>query len=381
MKICMIVPHFLPHIGGGEQLYFDIAQGIKKRGNEVRIITSSSGGIFGHVPYNGLDVYYYEWKMFSGHPIVKRRDLKKHIQWTDIVHTTMFTTALPARQLARKYGKPCIITVHEVLGNKWFWIEKSKIKAALFDMYERFICIHKFEAVHVVSESTKKDYLKFCGDRNDVIRVYNSVCMPCMEEIKRADINLKKFFGLNEGEKCILYYGRPAPNKGIFVLEDAIRILKEKKAIPHNVKFCFILAKDPAVYREKFLARAKKYNLDQYIKVKLSVKKMELLKLITEADFVVIPSITEGFGFCAVEACSLEKKVIYSDGGSLPEVVFGKCVSFSNRDSDNLADKIEKVLTDEKGIFENIPEKKFDKDGMIDGILKIYEKISKNSDY
>ena len=42
------------------------------------------------------------------------------------------------------------------------------------------------------------------------------------------------------------------------------------------------------------------------------------------ADCVVIPSLSEGFGYTCVEACSLGKKVVASNTTSLPEVISGK---------------------------------------------------------
>jgi glycosyltransferase involved in cell wall biosynthesis len=371
----MVVPHFLPHVGGGEQLYFDIAKGLAEEGYEVRVVTSSSAGVYGNVPYQGIDTYYYTWKMFCGHPIVKSKDISEHIKWADLVHTTMFTTATKTRLMAKKYGKPCVITIHEVLGNKWFWIEKSKIKALMFDFYERFICRQLFDAYHVVSDATKKDYEHFCGKKRNVIRIHNSIELPDIKEVEKEDIELKEYFELKDGEKSFLYFGRPAPNKGVFVLEEAIHILKQEGKIPSNIKFCWLLAKDPAPQREKLLALMNKHGIMESVKIQNSVKRNELFKLIHDTDYVIIPSITEGFGFCAVEACWLKKKIIYSSGGSLPEVVFGECLMFQNRNARDLADKISSVISNKEGVFDLIPEKEFKKERMIQEIIKMYKSL------
>ena len=372
MKVCMIIPHFLPHIGGGEQLYYDIAKGLKMRGYEVRVVSSSSSGLVGNAPYDGIDTYYYDWRIFCGHPIVRAKDLKEHIQWADIVHTTMFTTATKTRWLSKKYGKPCVLTIYEVLGNKWFWIEDSKIKALLFDCYERFICMQKFQAYHVISDATGSDFARFCGKREGVRRIYCSIDMPSREEINKEAILIQDYFELGQKERVFLYFGRPAPNKGIFILEQAIEILKKRQAIPDDVKFCWLLAKDPAAGRERLRRRIKEMELSDVVKIKPSVKRNELFKLIISADYVIIPSITEGFGFCAAEACSLGKKVIYSSGGSLPEVVYGKCLEFENRNAENLADKLQMVIEKGDVAFQTIAEKSFEKERMVDDIIQMY---------
>ena len=373
MRVCMIVPHFLPHVGGGEQLYFDIAKGLQEKGHEVRVITSSSAGITGNVPYKGIDSYYFNWKMFCGHPIVKARDIEEHIKWADLVHTTVFTTATKSRIISKKYKKKCIITIHEVLGNKWFWIEDNKIKALMFDIYERLICKQKFDAYHVVSDATKRDYEKFCGKTDKIYRIYNSVDLPSFEKIRDEKITIKDYFGIKEDEKCFLFFGRPAVNKGIFVLEEAIKKLNKKNLIPSNIKFCWLIARDPAPRREQLLDLLKKHDLEVIVKVMPSVKRNELFKLIMDADYVIIPSITEGFGFCAVEACSLEKKVLYSSGGSLPEVVYGKCLEFENMNSDDLANKIENIINMDEDAFEDIEVKHFEKNRMVNEIIDMYE--------
>ena len=47
---------------------------------------------------------------------------------------------------------------------------------------------------------------------------------------------------------------------------------------------------------------------------------------IMASDCVVVPSLSEGFGFSAVEACAMGKPVVVSNVASLPEVVSGQYV-------------------------------------------------------
>lgn len=374
MKVCMVVPHFFPHVGGGEQLYYDIAKGIQEQGYEVRIVTSSSAGICGNKSYEGLDCYYCDWKIVFGHPIVKRKDIVPHIQWADIVHTTIFTTAIKSRKVSKRYKKPCVITIHEVIGKKWFWIVPSKIKASMFLMYERLICKQPFDAYHVVSEATKNDYISSIKRKDNIFRIYNSIELPDKSLIDKEEINYIEYFDLKKSDKTFLYFGRPAQNKGIFVLEEAIHILKEKNKIPENVKFCWLLAEDPAPQRAKLLKLIQKHGTTQCMRIRKPVKRTELFKIISSVDYVIIPSITEGFGFSAVEACSLKKKVICSNGGSLPEVIFGQCLMYENRNAEDLANKIERALNSDDA-FQEIPEKRFEKDRMVKEIMQMYESL------
>ena len=242
------------------------------------------------------------------------------------------------------------------------------------------ICKQNFTAYHAISDATKRDYRQFCGNDNSVARIYCGVEMPAISEISQEKITIKEYFDLKDGEKSFLYFGRPAPNKGVFVLEEAIAKLGREGKIPKNIKFCCLLAKDPADQREKLLNLMEKHQIMNRVIIKPSVKRNELFKIISEADYVIVPSITEGFGFSAAEACSLGSRVIYSSGGSLPEVVFGKTLMFENRNACDLADKLYKVIREGDKVFEIIPKKTFDKGAMVRKIIKLYEKVLKNND-
>ncbi len=371
MKITYIVPHFPPHIGGGEQLYHDVCVGLVQRGNQVRVLTSNSGGVTGKRSFDGLDVYYFNWKLVFGHPIVNISDIKEHVKWCDIVHTTIYSTAIKSIKTAERENKPCVTTVHEVMGKKWSWFVKSPLKSAAFSFYERMI-LKKADNVHVVSESTGRDYLKSGRYRGRVFRIYNFLDLPDDSEIKEQSISFSKLFELGEEEKGILYFGRPAPNKGIYVLLDAIRLLKEELK-GSSIFFCMILAPNPAGDRERVSRIIEESGLGDHVRIRNSLGRKELLKVLSEADLCVVPSVTEGFGYAACEACHYNRPIIASDGGSLPEVVSGKCLFFRNRDASDLADKLREYIKNGTSNFEEIPMKVFDRDRIIDEYLDMYK--------
>ena len=118
-----------------------------------------------------------------------------------------------------------------------------------------------------------------------------------------------------------------------------------------------------------------KKGLDKYVVIKPSVTRKELGACILGADTVVVPSLTEGFGFSALEACQIGTNLIYSDGGSLPEVAYGKCLAFKNRDSRDLADKIEMVIKKGENAFDNVDPKTFTYDEMLGGIEDMYKSV------
>jgi len=65
------------------------------------------------------------------------------------------------------------------------------------------------------------------------------------------------------------------------------------------------------------------------------------------ADCAVVPSLSEGFGFTAAEACALGIPVVATTAGSLPEVVSGEHVLVEPADPRSLADGVVRVACGE----------------------------------
>ena len=377
MKIAIILPHFYPYVGGGETMFYDVARGMVERGHEVRVVAELVDEEHtGHKEVDGIQVWYCPWKSMFGHPFPRTKDIEPHIRWCDVVHTSIFTTAPVVSRLARKYRKPSLLSVYEVRGNKWFWSDVF-YRALIYYAVEQFSCRQKFDVYHAISEATKRDYLKYIGKR-DVRRVYlaNEMGKKAGVEGKKtsSEFSLRKYFGIGD-EKVILYYGRAGKTKGVHVYAQAIRLLKQRGIDLSGVRFCFLLGKEPEKPRKEFVETIEKWGLTEVVRVQGSVSREDLENCIGQADCVVVPSLTEGFGFSALEACQIGTPLIYSDGGSLPEVAYGKCRSFHNRDAQDLARKLAAVIREDTKAFRTVPEKNFSKEAMLGGLEEIYREI------
>lgn len=374
MKIAIILPHFYPYVGGGEKMFYDLAVGLAKRGHKVRVVARNVGEEYlGVKKYDGIEVKYCPWKSMFGHPFPRSKDIESAIKWCDIVHTSIFTTSPVVSRLAKKYKKPSLLTIYEARGNKWYWCDNF-IKATIFYMVEQVTCRQRFDAYHAISDATKKDVEIFCKRKN-VKRVY--LANEMAEDVADKDFSLRRYFGIKETDRVFLYYGRPGKTKGVSVYEKALENLSNDKAIPEDVKFCFLLGKEPEDLRAAFVKLISAKGLDKQVVIKPSVTREQLGACIAQADCVVVPSLTEGFGFSALEACQMGAKLIYSDGGSLPEVAFGQCKSFRNRDDKDLARKIKAVINNEKDAFDTVAEKTFTYEDMLGGIEDIYNDLLK----
>ena len=379
MKVCVVIPHFYPHVGGAEQGLMNLVLEYVKKGMKVRVITAKDDFEGDYQNYQGIDIYYYDWKMLFGHPLARKKDLKEHILWADVVHSLVYSVVPATSHLCIKYKKPHICMVHEVLRNKWFWVEKNIIKALIFRMYEKYIVMQKPDLFICPSTATLND-LRKTNKKCNAKRVF------CISEFEIKDFkeNKKKFydyFGVTKDDRVFLNYGRPGKTKGLFVYLDAIKkIAKEmNKKDLKNIKFCFIMGNDPISERNRFLKEVKENNLENNVIVKESVSRNDLDNYRMCADYIVVPSITEGFGLTAIEACEFKKNVILSNGGSLPEVAYGSVLYFENRNSNDLADKLKSVILN-KAKFENKEKKDFSKETISKEYIDIYKKVIKEKE-
>lgn len=375
MKICFVLPHFYPYVGGGERIFYDMVKGLLAKGHEIRVLARNVGSEYmGHKTVEGMEVWYFPWKSLFGHPLIPAKDIEEHIRWCDVVHASIFTPAFPSSRLARKYRKPSVLTVHEVRGPKWFWAEDF-IHASGFWLYEQFVCRQPFDVYHAVSQATKRDILQYCGKNKNVVCVYNAVNEMDTSIAEKSSLNLRDYFNLGKKERIFLYYGRPGQTKGIYVYQEAIRALQTRNVNLDDIRFCFILGAEPVKLRKKFIDSIHKYGLDDKVLIRDSLPREDLCHCILQADYIVVPSITEGFGLSALEACQMGKKIISSTGGALTEVVYGDCLFFENRSSEALADRLQSVIEKGDRAFDYVPPRSFPYDEMVDGIENIYKSL------
>lgn len=360
MNALFILEHFYPHVGGAEKLSFDLTTALVNSGINVKVATSNSGGYTGKKIIKGVEVYYFAWPSFFGHPVPKLENLIQFDDWCDFVHTSTYTAALVAKYFAQKYHKKIIITVYENLGRKWFLIERG-IKALGFFIFE-YLSVHKnYDLYHALSIATKNDLITSGIKAQKIHVIY-----PVFSDFKLNNTDEKPKFD----RPYFIYYGRPGKTKGVFILLEAIKQLKKTES--GNFVFKLVLSDDPLVEKRKIIQFVIKNCLQDTVKVLDSVDRSELNILIQNAEAVIVPSITEGFGYSAYEASMLNKPLIVSDAGSLPEVVSGKVLFFKSRDIYDLKNKLIMALNH---TFQTIPLKRFSPQNQIHQLITMYHQL------
>ena len=365
MNVLFVLENYMPHIGGVEVVFKNLAESLAKQGHNINIVTHRLKNTKEFEIINGVKIHRINcfhsryWFTFLSIPKVLKLAKK-----ADIVHTTTYNGAFPARIAAKLLKKPSVITIHEVLGKNWN-LGFNPASAKLHQLLEWLILKLKFDVFVCVSSSTKKNLEKY-KIKNSVV-IYNGVDYDFFDQ-KKYDNRVRKKLSL--AGFVYLFYGRPGISKGLENLIKAVPLISKK--IP-NSKLLAIISKDKA-YQKRYnhiLNLVKKLNIQKNIIIHDPVKFKELPYFIMAADCVVVPSLTEGFGFAAAEPCAMQKPVVASNVDSLPEIVSGKYVLVKPT-PEAIAIGVEMVKNKK---YMKTKLKKFTMQENINNYLKVYKKL------
>jgi glycosyltransferase involved in cell wall biosynthesis len=359
MNIVYVLELFYPNIGGVEKLFFDLANRNVEAGNKVKVITTRfNKDLRKYENINGIEIIRLNLKNRFLFTFFSYHTISRHINDADIVHTTSFNAALPAYYASKRKKKKCIITYHEVWVDLWkslpglsFW------KKYLFKRFEKKILSLNFNYFIAPSEYTAAKLIKYGLPEEKVKMIYNG-------------INYPKFAGKNNNvEKKYVYFGRAGISKGLEMLT--------KAAVPVNKKFgCILYIIIPAEnhsYKKKLEKHISLNNAGNYIKIIESIPDNDkFYDFLRTFAFSVIPSVSEGFCFSAVESIALRIPVLTSGCGALSEVVSGKHITMKEYSVEELSFCLEKAFS---GKWDYTPEKIFNSETTFSEYSKIYNEL------
>jgi len=373
MKVLFVLDNYFPFIGGAETLFKHVCEGLAQRGHEVTVITSSQPQAPGYEVLNGVTIHRVStprrasryWFTFLSIPLVIRLSRS-----ADIVHTTTYNGAFPAWLSSRLRGRKCVITVHEVIGEGWkSMMGMNWFIAWLHQFLERIIVIIPFDHYISVSGYTAGRIHRYGVKQDKISVVYNGIDYEMFNPAKADRPAVRKKLNI-EDKFVYMYYGRPGISKGLEYLVRAVPLIAEK--IP-GARLLMILGKMPEDGYRKITSLVKEMGLEDRITLLDPVPRGELPSYIAASDCVVVPSISEGFGFTASEACALGRPVVASNVASLPEVISGVHMLVPPADPAAIAEGVQAVYN--KNAL-HTAEKKFLWSDCVDGYEKIYFELT-----
>lgn len=378
MKILFICENYLPHYGGAEVVFKNLAERYTKHQHTSTILTHQLKNTSKQETINNVQVHripsFFSRYIFTFTSIPKAISLAKQ---HDIIQTTTFNGAFPAWLAAKITRKPVALTVHEVWVNKWPDITGfGKLKSKLHDLLERCIYILPFDHYICVSNATKYDLISHKPkiDQTKITTIYNGMDYEFWNPktiSEKETTKLKEKHNLQDKYIC-LAYGRPGLSKGFEYLIQAFPKIKQEIPNAHLMLLLGSVDKYQQKYRQ-LLSLINQHSLQNHSTILTSVPHQELKNHLKIANCIIVPSTSEGFGYAAVEANTLDIPTLISNAGSLPEIVSGKYHTFESK---NITDLAEKAILISKNKHWQKPLNRFEWDDSVEKYLKIYNNLT-----
>ena len=271
--------------------------------------------------------------------------------------------------------KPCIVTCYDVIA-----LSDSR---GIKKIFNRWVIegVKKADKIVTISEFSKGEIvekLKYPEEKIEI--VYPAVDHDVFKPIEGKE-RIRKMLGLDEKEKIILYVGSEQPRQEFPAL---IKAFAEVKKQFRNVKLIKIGKPQWDGAREENIGIAREEGLEIGKDVKFIdyVSEGQLPLWYNAADVFVYPCSYAGFGIPPLEAMACGVPAITSNVTSLPEIALKEMMT-EPKDSEAIAEKIEKLLDNEK-FRETIAKKSLERSKMFSWersarkMAEIYMKMKKS---
>lgn len=206
--------------------------------------------------------------------------------------------------------------------------------------------VRKAKKIFTISKSSRNDIIETYGlGSENVVVTYPGIREDAGLKIKDLSMQeLSKKFGIKG--KYILFVGTLQPRKNIEKLVEAFSLIINHKSSVGDLSLV-IVGKKGWLY-EPILVSPAKYGVEEKVKFLDFVENEDLPSLYRNALCFVLPSLYEGFGLPVLEAMKHGCPVITSNVSSLPEAGGDAALYFDPNSASDIANVIEKVITDEK---------------------------------
>jgi glycosyltransferase involved in cell wall biosynthesis len=233
----------------------------------------------------------------------------------DVLHTTS-----PMSRIPTSYSGKTIVTIHDLAVVKvpdvFPVLSRTKTKTMLS------MAISKADKLIAVSASTKKDICEIFKCSSKKVQVIYSGFDKRLSEksvLLRGEVLLR--YGMEEGDKYLLFLGTIEPLKNITRLFEAFVDLKKRfTTTGKNFNYKLVIAGKRGWLAAEYKQLAKDLGIEKEVIFTGYIIGDDLAPLFAQADFFVMPSLYEGFGTTVLEAFATGVPVISSNVSSIPEI-------------------------------------------------------------
>ncbi len=227
----------------------------------------------------------------------------------DLIHSNNFSPAIAGSFLSFMKKKPHITTIFDIfsLYEKDFWKKWTKqtdvsyLNAILVPWFEKILFKLRFNAIHTISDESKKDIIKMKTSKP----IYN--IPPTITEEPPLNSKIIPF--------QFAYVGRLVFYKNLEIIIKASQIVSS--AYPD---YKLIIVGD-GPHRISLEDLTRKNNLEKNISFKGYLSAEEKTRIISESNALLFPSLIEGFGLVILEAFAQNRPVLVSNIPPMSDIV------------------------------------------------------------
>ncbi|MDC0490906.1 glycosyltransferase family 4 protein [Paracoccaceae bacterium] len=229
-----------------------------------------------------------------------------------------------------------LVTVYDLFHLAKPDLVRSHIKTAYARIMFHSIAKRASEII-TISEFSKSEFLDIIGKPRCSIHA-----IPLGVEITPFGERGSSVAGMQLDEPFLLFVGNIKPHKNLKCLIDAFLQISDN--IPH--KLYLVGKKEGFLSGDESIGKLVASHADRIVLTGF-VDDTTLNQLYRNADLFVFPSVYEGFGLPPLEAMARGCATLVSNAASMPEVCGNASVYFDPENTDDLAEKLYSLLTNE----------------------------------
>ena len=246
----------------------------------------------------------------------------------DLLYFPATYSLFPVRRVPR-----VVTTMHDTLALAHpEWVFPTRAGRWAWRLKEEY-AVRVSDRIVTVSEASRRDISAWFGLPADRLRVVIEGPDPVFRHMPsgRESVPILERYGIPVSRPFLLYVGGLSPHKNLSRLIEAFAGVRTTGAI------LVLVGSFGDVFHtcvEELRAKARNCGVEDRVRFTGFIPDDDLAHFYSRAEAVVLPSLMEGFGLPAVEAMACGTPVLYSRGGSLPEVIAEAGLSFDPTDKD-----------------------------------------------
>ncbi|MGL4364146.1 MAG: glycosyltransferase family 4 protein [Bacteroidales bacterium] len=209
----------------------------------------------------------------------------------------------------KKSGVKTVLTVHDLIFLRFphFY---SRFDVLMYKVKLSYACKNA-DVIIAISQQTKDDLINLMGVEGQKIQVIYQAIQNVFAQALSVKSKQNVLAQLSIHSRFILCVGNIEPRKNQLTLLKAIALTKDVHLV--------IVGKGKSLYYKKLISFIQQNMLTERVRFVNGIPLEQLQALYQSCEFVVYPSVFEGFGLPIVEAIQSGKAVITSTGSCFSE--------------------------------------------------------------